>query len=144
MRVVPVQDHRKLMAGSCTISYVCVLFKSNNSSHKKMQNTHYVVQWLNKNYSIRNLYQRQRDNILCNKFVKANHQILIIFIDHVHFSQAWNTKTWICNSKTVFFMISDCLNFLAQNLHQYWRITNVSQNNWMDLSMSVIMAWKLK
>jgi hypothetical protein len=45
---VPVQDHRKLMAGSCTISYVCVLFKSNNSSHKKMQNTHMLSNGLTK------------------------------------------------------------------------------------------------
>nr|GMC97404.1 hypothetical protein Iba_chr05dCG6680 [Ipomoea batatas] len=43
----------------------------------------------------------------CPRTIKANHQILIIFIHHVYFSQASKTKSWICN-KLQKYLLLDC------------------------------------
>lgn len=35
--------------------------------------------------------------LLCNKFIKTNHQVSITLIGHVYFPQASKTKSWICS-----------------------------------------------
>lgn len=40
--------------------------------------------------------QRGRENLLGKEFIKLNHQLAVILIYTTNFSQAWNTKSWIC------------------------------------------------
>lgn len=51
---------------------------------------------------------RERESLLCNKFIKAKHQILIILINHIDFPQASYTKPWIYSrrKKTMLYHIN--------------------------------------
>lgn len=39
--------------------------------------------------------EREYQILLCNKFIKVNHQILIIFVGHVNLSQASKAEPWV-------------------------------------------------
>lgn len=51
--------------------------------------------------------ERQRENLLRKEFIKLNHQIHVILIYSTDFSQARDTKSWIC-----------CVNYENENVKE--------------------------
>lgn len=62
-------------------------------------------------------------HLLCHKTIKLNHQILIILISQGYFTQASQTKLWVCNREEKYsrsFTFQECKN--PTNSVHLWRV----------------------